>query len=218
MEKTTHPSPPRGREGGVKLDLGPPPSACRDPDMSQHHRDPTASATSGRSRTSEKRKKRDNRRHKGERPIDRPREYPSLPPHVEVGMGTRNPRDSGNTRITGSRARRMPRTAAIVMTCEGGSASYAEALRKAREKIPLAELNITDTRIRRAATSAIIIEIPGEGMRAKADLLASRMRDELRELGAKISRPTRTAEIMVYNFDDSVTDQDLTSALVQGSD
>jgi len=110
----------------------------------------------------------------------------------------------------------LPRTAAVVMTCEGDSASYAEALRKAKEKIPLAELNITDTRIRRAATGAVIIEIPGEGMRAKADLLANRMREELRELGARITRPTRVAEIRVYNFDDSVTDQDLLNALMTG--
>jgi len=177
-----------------------------------HEGDPFASSAGGRTRASEKRrKKRENgRRDEGRRTTEE---------------GTRSPlglqgRDSwrNDERRHPLQARRPPRTAAVVLTCEGGSASYAEALRKARERITLADLNIAETKIRRAATGAVIIQIPGENMKEKADLLANKMKEELSELGVRISGPTRTAEIRIYNLDDSVMEQDILEILTQRKD
>jgi len=51
-----------------------------------------------------------------------------------------------------------------------------EALKKARERVSLADIKIDRTRIRRVATGAMIIEIPGEGTKEKTDELAKRLR------------------------------------------
>jgi len=59
---------------------GVPPKVHREPDKFQHHRDPTASTASGRSRTSEKSRRKDSRRYKEERTLDRPGGRPPPPP------------------------------------------------------------------------------------------------------------------------------------------
>jgi len=79
---------------------------------------------------------------------------------------------SGWDRVTGPRRphsrsrqgipRKSPRSSAVAITCEEGGPSYADALKRARHRISLADLDISRTRIHRAATGAMIIEIPGE--------------------------------------------------------
>jgi len=109
--------------------------------------------------------------------------------------------------------RRPPRTAAVALTCEEGGPSYAEALRKARERISLADLNIERTRIRRAATGAMLIEIPGEGTKEKADELAARLKTALADMDVRVTRPMRVAELKISGLDDSINKTDVAIAL-----
>jgi len=96
---------------------------------------------------------------------------PTHPIEGTKRSNVRPERGAGPGRLQGL-PRKPPRAAAVVLTCGEGGPFYAEALRKARERISLADLNIERTRIRKAATGAVLIEIPGEETKAKADELA----------------------------------------------
>lgn len=74
---------------------------------------------------------------------------------------------------------RVPKTAAVVITCEREDMQYADILSKARETVNLENLGIQETRVRRAANSSVIIEVVGENMNGKADELADRLRAAL---------------------------------------
>lgn len=58
------------------------------------------------------------------------------------------------------RLRNPPRTVAIGIKTRSEDVSYADIMKKAREKISLADLGIEDTKIRRGINGGIIIEIP----------------------------------------------------------
>jgi len=87
------------------------------------------------------------------------------------------------------------------------------SLRKAREKVSLADININKTRIRRAATGAMVIEIPGEDTKQKANELARRLTSALSDLNVRVARPVRTAELRVSGLNDSISREDVALAL-----
>lgn len=67
-----------------------------------------------------------------------------------IGGGTKNKKPR----------RRVPRTAAIVLTCPAGQ--YAETMAEVRVKIKLSEVGIQNgITTRTAATGALLIEVPG---------------------------------------------------------
>lgn len=84
---------------------------------------------------------------------------PALPPNASV-----------------QRRRRSPRTTAITITGVDNEFSYVSALKKAREVIPLSELGIDRSRVRRTIKEGRIIEIPGIDAASKADILAEKLR------------------------------------------
>jgi len=94
----------------------------------------------------------------------------------------------GLERVPRAISRRPPRSAAVALSCEEGGTTYADALRRARELISLEDLKIESTRIRRAATEAMLIELPDDGSKENADLLAGRLKDVLS--GVRVTRPT----------------------------
>lgn len=104
--------------------------------------------------------------------------------------------------------RRPPRTAAVTITGVSGEFSYAVALLKAREEIPLLELGIESSKIRRAANGGRIIEIHGPDGARKADDLATRLRSILKE-AAIVTRPTIKGELRIIGLDDSVDAEDV---------
>jgi len=57
-----------------------------------------------------------------------------------------------------------------------------------------------------------LIEIAGDDMREKADRLAERMREVLRDTGVKVARLIRMAEVRVINFNDSVISENIRDA------
>lgn len=81
----------------------------------------------------------------------------SVPTPRAEGLGQRQTRRAAR--------RRIPKTAAVTLTCGEKVPSYADALRRAKEKVSLATQGILDkTQVRRAVTGGLIIEISGEGM------------------------------------------------------
>jgi len=92
--------------------------------------------------------------------------------------------------------------------------SYADVVRLARGKISLEDLNIANTRIRRAQAGGLLMEIPGgEKAGAKAEALVDRLRVVLAESDYRdkvsVVRPIRRAEIRLVNVDQSVSAEEV---------
>jgi len=92
--------------------------------------------------------------------------------------------------------------------------SYADVVRLARGKISLEDLNIANTRIRRAQAGGLLMEIPGgEKAGAKAEALVDRLRVVLAESDYRdkvsVVRPVRRAEIRLVNVDQSVSAEEV---------
>ncbi|KAF9409158.1 hypothetical protein HW555_011400, partial [Spodoptera exigua] len=103
---------------------------------------------------------------------------------------------------------KVPTSAAItVRVREGSNVGLGEVLAEARRRISLSEFGITSDscREKRAADGGIVFMISGENSSAKADRLASRMREVLGEFDVQIGRPTKFAEARVMDLNDAVT-------------
>lgn len=74
----------------------------------------------------------------------------------------------------------------MAITCGNGGPSYA-ALSKTRERITLGALGIAETRVRRAVTGGLLIEIPGADMASKSDILADKFREVFTDEEVRIS-------------------------------
>lgn len=83
------------------------------------------------------------------------------------------------------------------------------------EKINLTSLSIEGMAVRRAMTGAQIFEIGGPENVRKADALAERLREILKDKeGVRITRPTQTTEVRIRDLDDSVESADSVVAAV----
>lgn len=71
--------------------------------------------------------------------------------------------------------RRVPKTAAVTITYGEKGPSYADALRRAKERVSLATLEILD-KIQREGSGDLIIKIAGKEMNQKADKLVRGIR------------------------------------------
>lgn len=111
---------------------------------------------------------------------------------------------------------RPPRYAAVLISPRLGVPldAYAEAVRSARRAVSLADLGIERPRSRRAANGGLVIEIPGPNGDSKADLLMGRLMEFFGEDGdARVSRPSKHAEVRVRGLDDSVVPSEVAEAL-----
>lgn len=115
------------------------------------------------------------------------RNYRNKPKEDELKRGVDNQAIANRRKTTN---RRAPRTAAIAIKGIGEDFSYAEALKKARQNISTSDLGIEETRIRKSANGAVIIEIPGKEGNNKADQL----RNKLVEVLGKDAVVTRQLE------------------------
>lgn len=84
--------------------------------------------------------------------------------------------------------RKLPKTAAVAIKGLDKDYSYPEALKRVRENISFAELEIETSRVRKAANGGYLIEIPGEDNAEKAEKLAAKIKEILHE-EAVITRP-----------------------------
>lgn len=104
--------------------------------------------------------------------------------------------------------KRPPRSDAVAIKGRGESFSYADALKKARGKINLAEIGIDRPRIRKAANGGLLIEVPGVDGTNKADILADRLRETL-DSEVVITRPVKKGDIRLTGVDDSTTSEEI---------
>jgi len=96
------------------------------------------------------------------------------------------------------RRRKIPRSAAVVLTCLAGK--YTEAMTTVRGAISLAELGIEEIRPKRALTGALLLELPGAKADA-ADCLASCMREALAGMeGVRVTRPLKCVDLRVRDL------------------
>lgn len=92
--------------------------------------------------------------------------------------------------------KRLVRPAVVTISNKSRGASYAEILSKAREKVSLKDLGISETVIRRALNGAIVIEVPGPRGKQLAGSLSSRLAEALGNV-AKVSNPVATGELRI---------------------
>lgn len=110
--------------------------------------------------------------------------------------------------------RRPPKTAAVSIVSRNNNISYADILKEAKNRVDLQQLGIAETRIKRAITGGIIIELPGEQNNEKADALATSLRQAFQQTeNVSITRPTKKAELRLSGLDDSTTTQEVKTVL-----
>ncbi|CAF4907381.1 unnamed protein product [Pieris macdunnoughi] len=109
-----------------------------------------------------------------------------------------------------------PRSAAVVIKLQQEAAdrgvTYAGILKKARDNVVLADLGVTEVRIRETATGARIIEIPGTQSAEKASQLAEKLRNVLAE-EVRVETPVKRAALRIVGLDDSVSVQEIIAAI-----
>ncbi|XP_032690631.1 uncharacterized protein LOC116853606 [Odontomachus brunneus] len=87
-------------------------------------------------------------------------------------------------------------------------------MRRARESINLGELGIGEIRSNKAATGALLLEIPGPESHTRADALASRMSALFADTGdVRIARPSKRADIRIRDLDDAAIVEEVVSAV-----
>ncbi|XP_026323164.1 uncharacterized protein LOC113232609 [Hyposmocoma kahamanoa] len=107
------------------------------------------------------------------------------------------------------RALATPRSSAVVITlrpeavAEKG-ATYKVVLEAATAAVDLGSLGIPHVRVRNTQTGARVVEVPGATSAEKADTLAAKLEEAIGGL-ATVTRPTKTADLRVTGFDESVT-------------
>lgn len=117
--------------------------------------------------------------------------------------------------LRGRVPRRGPlRSAAVTITGQSSDFDYGKALVEARSRIPLEELNIQLSKIRRTANGGRIIEIPGADSARKADDLAARLREVFGST-ARVARPSVRGELRLSGLDDSVTQEEVQSVIAR---
>lgn len=139
---------------------------------------------------------------------------------IDNGEFEREGRRGGHTarERRNSQPRRVPpKAAAVTITGITEEFSYADALSKARERIPLADLGIQLSRIRHTVNGGRLIEIPGPDGSKKADDLAIKLREVLGNV-ATVSRPVVKGEMRLVGLDDSVSLEEVKAVIAREGD
>ncbi|KOC58581.1 hypothetical protein WH47_09097, partial [Habropoda laboriosa] len=108
---------------------------------------------------------------------------------------------------------RPPRSAAVTLTvAPGGDKTYAGIMATARENIKIEDLGIAEVRPRRARTGGLILEVSGPGREEKAEALATRLREVLKD-GVKVAHPSKYGELRVSGLEDSTSPEEVAAAV-----
>lgn len=113
--------------------------------------------------------------------------------------------------------KRLPKASAVVIKGKSDNFSYADALVKLRKQIPLAEIGISSTKIKKTAGGAVLIEVPGADSKGLAEELRSRAAQVLGE-DAVVVRPEIKGEIRIVGFDESVGVADISKGVAKAGD
>ncbi|EFN62045.1 hypothetical protein EAG_13286, partial [Camponotus floridanus] len=79
---------------------------------------------------------------------------------------------------------------------------------KLRDNIQLKEIGINSTKLKKTASGAVLIEIPGSNNKSAAEELRARAANILGEV-ASVTRPEVLGEIRIVGFDESVNASDI---------
>lgn len=137
-------------------------------------------------------------------------------PTQSTQQGSSSVKQQQNRRAgTTPKKRKLPRTAAITISCPPGL--YEETMREAKEKIQLADCGIKGgLNFKRALTGALTLELPGPEGNVRADNLADKMRKLFaNKEGVRITRPVKMAEMRVRDLDDSIRPDELKYVVTQ---
>lgn len=109
--------------------------------------------------------------------------------------------------------------------CGGGSdlleKQICGTLSRARKEIPssnLTEIGITELSVKWAVilVGTLILEVPGDKGAAGADVLADKWRSVVaEEEGVRVTRPIKTADIRIADLNESMTPQDVATAIAE---
>ncbi|XP_073962031.1 uncharacterized protein [Choristoneura fumiferana] len=118
------------------------------------------------------------------------------------------------TKPASSRVLTAPKSSAVVVTLKPeANVTYLSALQKVTTSLRLAEVGIESVRVRKSATGARLIEVPGASSGRAADDLALKIEGLIGDV-ATVHRPVKTADLRVTGFDESVTSEDIKTAVV----
>ncbi|KMQ91492.1 reverse transcriptase [Lasius niger] len=134
----------------------------------------------------------------------------------QTSIAPRTPARETSKKIV-TAVRRPPKTAAVMITGSVENFSYADALRKARCSVSLDKLEITKTKIRKAANGSLLIEVLGPGGAGKA----IKLRDELHKVlkdEAKVTRPVTKGEIRLIGLHDATSPDEIVGAIADYED
>jgi hypothetical protein len=114
---------------------------------------------------------------------------------------------------------RTPRASAVTVTLsEAAKTSYAEVLVRAKSHISLKELGVERVDMRKTATGAIVIRVPGDRERDKAAKSATKLSSVLDPAAVRIAAPIRRAELKIERIDVSVNKDELRHALAAAAE
>jgi hypothetical protein len=88
-------------------------------------------------------------------------------------------------------------------------------MKRARQSVNLQFLWIDALRPKRAVTGRLLLEVSGQESGPKADRLAERLREVLGKARVTVARPVKRADMRVRGRDDSITSEDVASALAE---
>ncbi|XP_061711720.1 uncharacterized protein LOC133521015 [Cydia pomonella] len=97
-----------------------------------------------------------------------------------------------------------PTMAAVVVALKPDSQTDYRTVMERATTLKLAELGVDHLNVRKTATGARIIEVPGAQSSQAADNLTDRLRNLIGDV-ADVYRPIKKAEIKISGFDESVT-------------
>lgn len=131
------------------------------------------------------------------------------------GQQTQKPPKAAKAKkASAPKALNVPKSAAVIVTLKPESEmSYLAALQKVTTTLKLSEVGLESVRVRKSATGARLIEVPGANSGRMADDLAERIKGIIGDV-ATIHRPTKTADLRITGLDESVTPEDVRTAVV----
>ncbi|KYQ51479.1 Gag-Pol polyprotein [Trachymyrmex zeteki] len=107
------------------------------------------------------------------------------------------------------RSRRIPRSAAVQISCRGNT-SYAETMRRAKSQVDIESIGIGEIRPRKTRTGALLLEIPGSESQDKANDLANKLKEVFKDQeNVLISRPEKMADVRLRDLEESVSKKDI---------
>jgi hypothetical protein len=92
--------------------------------------------------------------------------------------------------------------------------TYQQVMTQARNAVNVKEMELPPVKIRESATGARLIEISGPEYATKADLVAARIKEVLGDT-VSVARPVKTADLRLSGLDDSISNEDVVSAICQ---